>query len=129
MVTGGGAQNLEPRVRLAEVKEGRPHIDAEDLSRRIDGASDVTTGRWRNGRIGIYNGILDSAAEMQPLIRIWGETGTTDFSGAGRHGGTDRGWNAAYDGLLRAMVEFFHTRRPPVVHRLMSLKPSSCSSS
>ena len=84
------------------------------LSRRIDGASDVTTGKWRDGRIGIYNGILDSEAEMPPLIRIWGETGTTDFSGAGGHGGTDRGWNAAYYGLLRAMAEFFHTGRPPV---------------
>jgi predicted dehydrogenase len=85
------------------------------VSRTIAGITDVTTCRWRDGRVGIYSGLLEAPdGEMPPLVRVWGERGTTAFSGAGGHGGTDRGWNVAYYGLVRAMAEFFHTGRPPV---------------
>jgi predicted dehydrogenase len=84
------------------------------VSRKIEGNSDVTTCRWQDGRIGVYNGLLGREGETPPLIRVWGQTGTTDFSGAGGHGGSDRGWNVAYYGLVREIAEFFHTGRPPV---------------
>ena len=72
------------------------------LTRRIEGAADVTTCTWRDGRVGVYYGTLKADA-AHPLIRIWGEKGTTDASGSG-----------GYEGLLRAVAEFFHTGRPPV---------------
>jgi hypothetical protein len=71
------------------------------LSRKIEGDADISTCTWKDGRIGIYHGTLKSG-DKQPLIRIWGEKGTTDASGTG-----------GYDGLLLAIAEFFHTGRPP----------------
>ena len=37
------------------------------------------------------------------MITVWGTDGTTTSTGAG-----------GYDGLVRAIAEFFHTGRPPV---------------
>jgi len=71
------------------------------LSRRIEEDSDVTTCKWKDGRIGVYHGTLGPGAK-QPLLRIWGENGTTEASGS-----------AGYSGLLLAAAEFFHTGRPP----------------
>jgi hypothetical protein len=45
--------------------------------------------------------MLKGAAKL-PLIRIWGEKGTTEAAGTG-----------GYEGLLLAAAEFFHTGRPP----------------
>jgi hypothetical protein len=71
------------------------------LSRRIEGDADVTTCRWKDGRTGVFHGQV-AKGERQPLIRMWGETGTTESTGAG-----------GYEGLLLAAAEFFHTGRPP----------------
>jgi predicted dehydrogenase len=71
------------------------------LSRRIEGDADVTTCRWKDGRVGVYHGTL-TRGDTQPMIRIWGDKGTTESSGSG-----------GYDGLLLAAAEFFHTGRPP----------------
>jgi hypothetical protein len=71
------------------------------LTRRIEADADVTTCTWRDGRVGVYHGTLKGAAR-QPLIRVWGDKGTTEASGTG-----------GYEGLLLAAAEFFHTGRPP----------------
>jgi predicted dehydrogenase len=71
------------------------------LSRKIEGDADITTCRWKDGRVGVYHGTLKPGAK-QPLIRVWGDKGTTDASGSG-----------GYEGLLRAAAEFFHTGRAP----------------
>lgn len=71
------------------------------ISRKIDATSDVTTGKWKDGRVGVYHGPLKG--EKPPMIRIWGEAGTADAVGPDN-----------YDGLLQAIAEFFQTGRPPV---------------
>lgn len=72
------------------------------VSRKIDGAADVTTGKWRDGRIGVYHG-LGKGTEKLPMIRIWGDKGTTDSSSS-----------EGYDTLAIAIAQFFQTGRPPV---------------
>ena len=72
------------------------------LTRRIEGDADITTCRWKDGRTGVFHGML-KRGERQPLIRVWGEKGATESSGSG-----------GYEGLLLAAAEFFHTGRPPV---------------
>lgn len=71
------------------------------VSRKAEGGADITTGRWKDGRVGVYHGVIKG--ESQPAIRIWGSQGTTESAGSG-----------GYDGLVRAIAEFFHTGRPPV---------------
>jgi predicted dehydrogenase len=72
------------------------------LSRRTEGDVDVTTCTWKDGRVGIYRG-LPKADPRQPLIRMTGETGTMETTGA-----------SDSDSLVPAIAEFFHTRRSPV---------------
>jgi len=72
------------------------------LSRRVTAESDVTTCRWRDGRIGVYHG-LPKADPARPLLTVTGETGKASTTDA-----------ASYDGIVRVIAEFFHTGRPPV---------------
>jgi hypothetical protein len=72
------------------------------LSRRIEGDADITTCKWKDGRTGVYHGLLTRGGDRQPMIRMWGEKGTAESSGSG-----------GYEGLLLAAAEFFHTGRPP----------------
>jgi predicted dehydrogenase len=72
------------------------------VSRRIDGDADVTTGIWRDGRIGVYYGPL-KPADKQPIVRIQGEKGSTETSGS-----------VPYDTLAIAIAQFFQTGRSPV---------------
>ncbi len=72
------------------------------VSRKIEGDADITTGTWKDGRIGVYYGVA-KGGDKSPLIRIWGEKGTTE-SGAAE----------GYDGLILTIAEFFHTGRSPV---------------
>jgi hypothetical protein len=71
------------------------------VSRRTEDGADVTTGRWRDGRSGVYLGVVKG--ESQPAVRIWGSEGVAESAGS-----------AGYQGLVRAIAEFFHTGRPPV---------------
>ena len=71
------------------------------VSRKMEGGADVTTGKWKDGRVGIYHAL--AKGEKLPLVRVWGTEGTIDTKGT-----------EGYEGLLRAIAEFFHTRRPPV---------------
>jgi hypothetical protein len=71
------------------------------VSRRIEADGDITTCTWKDGRVGIYHGTLKPAQQM-PLVRVWGEHGTADAVDKGN-----------YEGMLRAIAEFFHTGRTP----------------
>lgn len=72
-------------------------------SRKSDATADVTTGTWKDGRVGVYHGAVGKG-EAPPVLRVFGADGaTTDSAGAG-----------GYDGLVRAVAEFFHTGKPPV---------------
>jgi predicted dehydrogenase len=71
------------------------------VSRKIEAAGDISTCKWKDGRIGVYHGILKTG-EKVPVIRMWGDKGTTESAGAG-----------GYDGLVMAIAEFFQTGRPP----------------
>jgi hypothetical protein len=71
------------------------------VSRRIEHGVDITTGKWKDGRIGVYYGVLGK--EKVPLIRVWGAEGTTESTGP-----------EDYAALVRAIAEFFQTGRPPV---------------
>jgi predicted dehydrogenase len=71
------------------------------VSRKIEGDADITTGKWKDGRVGVFHGLL-KPGEKAPLIRIWGERGAIESAAA-----------EGYDGLVRTIAEFFHTGRPP----------------
>jgi predicted dehydrogenase len=75
------------------------------VSRTIDAAADVTTGRWRDGRIGVYYGPLKStnATNVQPILRVQGDKGTAETAGP-----------VPYDTLAIAIAQFFQTGRSPV---------------
>ena len=73
------------------------------VSRKTEGDADVTTGKWQDGRVGVYHGVVGKG-EKQPMIRIWGAGGATAESKG----------TAGYDGLVKAIAEFFHTGKPPV---------------
>jgi predicted dehydrogenase len=71
------------------------------VSRRVENGADITTGQWKDGRIGIYHGLAQG--EKLPVLRLWeGETAVDSLGDAG------------YEGLVAAMAEFFQTGRPPI---------------
>ena len=72
------------------------------LSRKVEGGTDVTTCTWKDGRVGVYNG-LPKAEPGRPMLEVTGATGTAKSGGSGN-----------YDGLVLAIAEFFQTGRPPV---------------
>ena len=72
------------------------------LSRTIEGDADVTTCKWKDGRIGVYHGMLKGDAK-QPLITVWGQKGMATTSGP-----------VNTEELVRRIAEFFHTGRSPV---------------
>jgi predicted dehydrogenase len=70
--------------------------------RKTENGADITTGQWKDGRIGIYYGPAKDEKNV-PMIRIWGTEGTTESKKSG-----------GYEGLDKAIAEFFHTGKPPV---------------
>ena len=71
------------------------------VSRKADATADVTTGTWKDGRVGVYYGPIKG--EKPPALKVWGTDGTTEIRGSG-----------GYEPLVRAIAEFFHTGRPPI---------------
>ena len=71
------------------------------VSRKIEGNLDVTTGRWKDGRIGVFRGVKQG--DYTPIVKVWGDKGEYETPG-----GFD------YSGLVRVMAEFFHTGKPPI---------------
>lgn len=73
------------------------------VTRRIEGTVDTTEGTWRDGRVGIYRGMIKPPAAPVPLLKIVGEKGTAESSGSG-----------GYGPLVFEIAKFFHTGKPPV---------------
>ncbi len=71
------------------------------VRRKAEGNFDITTGKWKDGRIGVYRGV--KKGDYKPVIKIWGTDGTCETKGG-----------FGYDGLLKVMAEFFHTGVPPI---------------
>ncbi len=67
-----------------------------------ENGADITTGQWKDGRTGVYYG-PGKGEKNVPAIRVSGPIGSIEAPGAG-----------GYDGLVRAIAEFFHTGKPPV---------------
>jgi predicted dehydrogenase len=74
------------------------------VSRQTEDGVDVTTGRWQDGRIGVYREAIKGQPPT-PAIRVWGTDGTAESS-----------TQKSYDGLLLAIAEFFQTGKIPVPH-------------
>lgn len=72
------------------------------VSRKADGEGDVTTGKWKDGRVGVYYGPLKG--QKLPTVQVWGTEGTAETKGSG----------GGYEPLVREIAEFFHTGKPPV---------------
>jgi predicted dehydrogenase len=72
------------------------------VSRAVTTDADVTTCRWKDGRVGVYHG-LPKADPSRPLLTVTGEGGTVSTTGS-----------VGYQELVEAIAEFFHTGRPPV---------------
>jgi predicted dehydrogenase len=72
----------------------------ESVSRKMEDGADVTTGRWKDGRIGVYRSLRKE--DKLPEVTVWGTKGTAEHPGG------------SYEGLVRAIAEFFQTGRPPV---------------
>jgi len=71
------------------------------VSRKTEGTADVTSGKWKDGRVGVYYGVVKGKGP--PMIQIWGTEGTTESAGPD-----------GYQGLVLAIAAFFHTGRAPV---------------
>src|SRR4051812_32456206 len=74
----------------------------ESVSRKAEAGADVTTGKWKDGRIGVYHGVTGKGEKL-PIVRVYTDGGTVDSAGGG-----------GYEGLVREIAEFFHTGKPPV---------------
>jgi hypothetical protein len=72
------------------------------VSRKVAPDSDVTTCKWKDGRLGVYEA-LAKGDPAQPLITVSGASGTVQTTGS-----------AEGEAIERAMAEFFHTGRSPV---------------
>jgi len=72
------------------------------VERKLEEDADVTTCRWKDGRIGIYHG-LPKANPAHPLLTVLGTDGSTSISGSGGN-----------DGIVAAIAQFLHTGRSPV---------------
>jgi predicted dehydrogenase len=70
------------------------------VSRKTEGGTDISTCKWKDGRVGVYYGL--KSGEKRPMLQVWGDKGTTESSGP-----------EGYDGLVKAIAEFFHTGRQP----------------
>lgn len=74
------------------------------VSRKIEGGADITTGKWKDERLGVYRS--PAKDEKPPTVKVWGTEGSTEYV---------RDPSArTYEGLVRAIAEFFHTGKPPV---------------
>ena len=71
------------------------------VSRKAEGDLDITTGRWEDGRIGIFRGV--KKGDYKPVVKVWGEKGEVETQGG-----------FSYDGMVRVMAEFFHTGKAPI---------------
>lgn len=74
------------------------------VTRTTGGDTDVVVGKWKDGRVGVFRGGSD------PAYRRSLRAGFVVFGGEGVY----QGGHDSYDGLLREIVKFFKTGRPPI---------------
>lgn len=74
------------------------------VTRKADDGLDITTGKWADGRIGIFRGVTDRKKHSyKPLVKVWGTEGERESKG---------GYN--YTGLVETIAKFFHTGKAPI---------------
>ncbi len=66
-----------------------------------EGKLDITTGKWSDGRIGVFRGAV--SGPYMPLVKVWGAEGEAESKG-----GYD------YSGLVETIAKFFHTGESPI---------------
>ena len=71
------------------------------LSRKEEGDLDITTGKWSDGRIGIFRGV--KKGNHLPLVKVWGADGEAESKG-----------NYDYSGLVETIAKFFQTGESPI---------------
>jgi predicted dehydrogenase len=74
------------------------------VTRKNEDGADVTTGKWKDGRIGVY--YAPRKDEKVPPVQVWGTAGKTEFVRDPKA--------RSYEDLVRVIAEFFHTGRVPV---------------
>jgi predicted dehydrogenase len=74
------------------------------VSRTLQDGADITTGKWKDGRIGVY--YSPKKDEKVAPVKVWGTEGMTEFARDPKA--------RTYEDLVRTIAEFFHTGRPPV---------------
>ena len=75
------------------------------VTRKVEGVQDITSCTWKDGRVGVYYGLVKGNPEKLPLLRVWGDQGTADSVEVK---------SGTYDGLLVEIAKFFQTRKAPV---------------
>ena len=71
------------------------------VKREAGDALDITTGKWKDGRVGVFRGVRKG--NYKPLVKVWGSDGEAESKG---------GYN--YNGLCEAIAKFFQTGRAPI---------------
>lgn len=71
------------------------------VSRKREGRFDITTGKWADGRIGVFRGARGGS--YMPLVKLWGTEGEWESKGS---------YN--YTGLVETMARFFQTGQAPI---------------
>ncbi len=77
------------------------------VTRKVDVQArlDETTCIWKDGRVGVYHGLVKGNTEKLPLLRITGDQGTADSVEVK---------SGTYDTLLVEIAKFFQTGKAPV---------------
>jgi len=91
----------------------------ETVVRSHTADSDVVTGRWSGGRLGVLHGLRTQAIPHK--VTVFGLTGVAEqqptddrFNAFGALGAAKLSGGDSYVSLLRQIMEFFHSDVPPV---------------
>ena len=71
------------------------------VKRQAGSEVDITTGKWKDGRIGVFRGVRKGS--YRPLVKVWGTEGEAQSKGG-----------YSYEGLCEAIAKFFQTRQAPI---------------
>jgi len=104
-VLGRGCVSVSRKVETfkytAPVKRKEGDKEVTEQTEK-EGKYDITTGKWSDGRVGVFRGALGGAPYM-PLVKVWGAEGEAESKG---------GYN--YEGLVETIAKFFHTGEAPI---------------
>jgi predicted dehydrogenase len=77
----------------------------ESVVRTATDNTDVVTGTWRGGRVGVLYGIRNASSPYR--VTVFGTKGVVDQEPEPRGSGS-------YDGLAKEILQFFQTKKSPV---------------